>query len=244
MMGSIMRSAFFCAVAATALVAPSSADAAAASNVHAPNPKVSWSATVLAPVTARRHPTFRGKSVTTLQPIAPLGGGPQTLLVRRTARDKDGRIWVRLQLPIRPNGIQGWVPADALRFRKTGLRITINQRARRLTLYRNNKKIFRAKIAVGEAITPTPAGRFAISELIRTNSPGNFLGPIVFPLSGYSRVLNEYAGGNGRVAIHGTSLPELIGTRASHGCIRMKNRDVVRLSRLVRPGTPVRILKP
>jgi lipoprotein-anchoring transpeptidase ErfK/SrfK len=43
------------------------------------------------------------------------------------------------------------------------------------------------------------------------------------------------------VAIHGTSLPELLGTRASHGCIRVQNRWIVRLSRMVRPGTPVQI---
>jgi lipoprotein-anchoring transpeptidase ErfK/SrfK len=63
----------------------------------------------------------------------------------------------------------------------------------------------------------------------------------VLPLTGYSETLNEYAGGDGRVAIHGTSLPSLLGTRASHGCIRVRNADIVRISRLVRPGTPVQI---
>ncbi|MBM3697897.1 MAG: L,D-transpeptidase [Actinobacteria bacterium] len=51
----------------------------------------------------------------------------------------------------------------------------------------------------------------------------------------------EYAGGNGRVAIHGTSKPELIGKAVSHGCIRMRNADIQRLTRLVRGGTPVQV---
>ena len=102
--------------------------------------------------------------------------------------------------------------------------------------------MLRAPVAIGEAGTPTPTGPlFAIAERIPTNLPQGFLGPFVFALTGYSETLNEFAGGDGRVAIHGTSLPELIGTRASHGCIRMRNADVVRLSRLVRAGTPVAI---
>ena len=52
---------------------------------------------------------------------------------------------------------------------------------------------------------------------------------------------NEFAGGNGRVAVHGTSEPDLIGTSASHGCVRVSNADILRLARLVRPGTPVAI---
>jgi len=69
---------------------------------------------------------------------------------------------------------------------------------------------------VGTSSTPTPRGRFAIAERIEMNNPGNFLGPIVLPITGYSEVLNEFAGGDGRVAIHGTSAPQLIGTSVSH----------------------------
>ena len=97
-------------------------------------------------------------------------------------------------------------------------------------------------MAVGALGTETPRNdHFAIAELIRTHTPGAFLGPIVMPITGYSEKLNEFAGGNGRVAIHGTSLPELIGTAVSHGCIRMHNGDIVRIARVVRPGTPLKI---
>ncbi|WP_375337067.1 L,D-transpeptidase [Conexibacter sp. W3-3-2] len=41
------------------------------------------------------------------------------------------------------------------------------------------------------------------------------------------------------IGIHGTSEEGSIGSRASHGCVRMRVRDVVRLYRRVRVGTPV-----
>ena len=94
-------------------------------------------------------------------------------------------------------------------------------------------------VAVGKDVTPTPTGRwFAIAETLR-GIPGGFLGTYILPLTGFSETLNEFAGGDGRVAIHGTSVPALIGTQASHGCVRMYNGDVIRLARLARPGTPL-----
>lgn len=42
-------------------------------------------------------------------------------------------------------------------------------------------------------------------------------------------MLEQFAGGQGVVGIHGTDRPESVGTNASHGCIRMRNEDVTRL---------------
>ncbi|MEW6583522.1 MAG: L,D-transpeptidase [Actinomycetota bacterium] len=209
--------------------------------LHAPTESTAWVGRLLIASTARVRPDRRAKAITVLQPVAPLGGGPMSLLVTGVRRDRGGQLWVRVMLPVRPNGTQGWVRGNAFRFVRTPLRVVVDQTDRRLTLYRSGRVLLRVPVAVGKAETPTPTGRFAVAELIRTRTKGAFLGPIVFPLTGYSRVLNEYAGGDGRVAMHGTSLPALIGTRASHGCIRIRNQDVVRLSRLVRPGTPVTI---
>jgi lipoprotein-anchoring transpeptidase ErfK/SrfK len=196
---------------------------------------------VLTPVTARAAPRPSGRAKAVLQPLAPLGRGATVVLITRTVV-RDGRRWVEVILPVRPNGTRGWIPADVLRMRTTPMRVLIDVGDRRLTVYRAGKPVMRAPVAVGVPGTPTPLGtRFAIAERIATNTPGAFLGPIVLPLTGYSEQLNEFAGGDGRVAIHGTSRPELIGTAVSHGCIRMHNRDITRLSRLARPGTPVTI---
>jgi len=45
----------------------------------------------------------------------------------------------------------------------------------------------------------------------------------------------------GRYGIHGTDKPHTIGWSASHGCIRMKNKDVEELFSIVKIGTPVNI---
>ena len=207
----------------------------------APTPKLAWTGRVLVPVVARSAPRVTAKARTVLQPVAPLADGPQVLLVTRSTV-VDGRRWAEVLLPIRPNGTRGWVPAGVLRLNTTPFRVVIDVSERRLTVFRANRPVVRARVAVGAVGTETPRNdHFAIAELIRTHSPGAFLGPVVMPITGYSEKLNEFAGGNGRVAIHGTSLPGLIGTAVSHGCIRMYNSDIVRIARIVRPGTPLKI---
>lgn len=216
--------------------------AAPAAKVPAePTSRLAWVARPLATTVARAAPRRSAKARTVVKANAPFYGGATQLLVTRSLM-VDGERWLEVLLPMRPNGTRGWIRADVTRLSTTTLRIVINLSARRLTLYRANRVVLRAPVAIGQAGTPTPTGRFfAIAERIPTNLPQGFLGPYVFALTGYSETLNEFAGGDGRVAIHGTSLPELIGTRASHGCIRMRNADVVRLSRVVRAGTPVAI---
>lgn len=208
------------------------------SPVQPPNPTRSWAGRLLVVATARAMPSPGGKPLRLLQPIAPLGAGPVWLQVRGV-KVVAGVRWVKVLLPVRPNGSEAWVRAADMVFRPIDLRVVIDVGDRKLHLYRGMRKLRSFPVAVGEPETPTPLGKFAVAEVIPTGDPKAFLGPIVMPLTAFSNVLNEYAGGNGRVAIHGTSKPELIGTAASHGCIRMRNADIQRLTRLVRGGTPV-----
>lgn len=46
------------------------------------------------------------------------------------------------------------------------------------------------------------------------------------------------------IYIHGTNQEHLIGTQASHGCVRLRNADMIALHRMVKAGSPVRILAP
>lgn len=224
-----------------AAVAPGTASAAPPPPLGPPTEAGSWVGRLVAPVSARVSPGMSARVRTSLSPVAPLGGGPTVLEVLRVAKRADG-TWLQVRLPVRPNGSRGWIPAGVLRLRHTALGITVDLSDRRLTLRRGGRVVLTAPAGVGAPGTPTPTGRFAVAEMIRTRTPRGFLGPVVFPLTGFSKTLNEYAGGNGRVAIHGTSLPELVGGRVSHGCVRLRNADVLRLARLVRPGTPVRIV--
>ncbi|WP_217924818.1 L,D-transpeptidase family protein [Miltoncostaea oceani] len=221
------------------MVAPSAADAATPAT--APTDSLAWAGRVIAPIDARTAPDPGAKKITRVSPTAPLAGGEAVLSITRSTVGKDGRDWVEVLLPIRPSGRRGWVPADVLSLRKVTTRIEISTGSRTLTLFRSGRRVLTTKVAVGKAGTPTPLGRFAIAELIRLRTPDGALGPVVLPLTAYSPTLNEFAGGDGRVAVHGTSSPGLLGTRASNGCIRVHNNEVLKLARLARPGTPVRI---
>jgi lipoprotein-anchoring transpeptidase ErfK/SrfK len=229
---------------ALALGAGTGAAAAAPAAADVPAPptaKRAWVGRVVAPVVARTAPRADAKPRMKVSPIAPFYGGATRLLITRSTV-RDGVRWAEVLLPVRPNGTRGWVPADFLTMSTTPMRIAIDVSERRLRLFRAGKRVMQVPIAVGAPSTPTPTGRlFAIAETVPTNQPGAFLGPYVLPLTGYSETLNEFAGGNGRVAIHGTSLPGLIGQAVSHGCMRMRNADVTRLAGAARPGTPVSI---
>lgn len=210
------------------------------SPIAPPNPKVSWAGRLLVVATARANPGPGGKPLRLLQPIAPLGAGPVWLQVRGV-KVVAGKRWVKVLMPVRPNGSTGWIRASDMVFRPVRSRIEVDVSSRRLTVYRDGRKKRSFTVAVGTDKNPTPTGRFALAEIIPTGDPKAFLGPIVMPITGFSNTLNEFAGGNGRVAIHGTSLPELIGQAVSHGCIRMRNADITRLSGMVSGGTPVNI---
>ena len=66
------------------------------------------------------------------------------------------------------------------------------------------------------------------------------LGAYAFQTSGYSK-LSDWPGG-GVVGVHGTNEPNLVPGRPSHGCIRMHNKDIVRLGRLMTVGTPLLVV--
>jgi hypothetical protein len=77
----------------------------------------------------------------------------------------DGRPWVRVMLPGRPNGRTGWIPADRAIRTSNAWRITINLRARRAVAYRNGKAKRSFRAVIGKPSTPTPrAGGWHLSK--------------------------------------------------------------------------------
>ena len=163
-------------------------------------------------------------------------GTPRTFLVRETKGD-----WVRVFLPTRPNESQGWVRRRAVRVYTNGYRLVIRLRSHQLRLWRGDRLVASYPVAVGTSSTPTPRGLYYIVELLKPSSPNGTYGPFSFGLSAHSNVLKQFAGGDGRVGLHGTNQPELIGSNVSHGCIRLRNAAVRRLARILPLGTPVYI---
>jgi lipoprotein-anchoring transpeptidase ErfK/SrfK len=159
---------------------------------------------------------------------------------KRTTASGD---WVRVQLPIRPNGAAGWVRADRVFLAQTHWRIVVSTGRRTLTLLRDGAVVKRARVVVGAPATPTPHGRFALYDTVAQRDPHGFVGSWILHLTAFSDVLDDFGGGPGRVAIHGrggSSLRTPLGSAASHGCIRVDNELADLLARLPL-GTPVDI---
>ncbi|MGZ4385152.1 MAG: L,D-transpeptidase, partial [Gaiellaceae bacterium] len=109
------------------------------------------------------------------------------------------------------------------------------------TAWRQGRIVVQAQAAVGRTSLPTPTGLYYVTELLRQPDPRGAYGPYAIGLSAYSRVLFAFGGGPGQIGIHGTNEPSLLGTNASHGCIRVANAVIVRLARILPLGTPVTI---
>jgi hypothetical protein len=167
-------------------------------------------------------------------------GQPNLVSLLRLQRDGNGHTWVLVQLPIRPNGTTGWVARSALdRFQVVRTHLVVDRASFVARLYRNGVEIFHAQIGVGKDGTPTPAGEFYVREELR-NVSDSFYGPVAFGTSATSPTLTDWPGG-GFIGIHGTNEPQLLPGAVSHGCIRMRNRDILRLAKLMPLGTPVTV---
>jgi L,D-transpeptidase catalytic domain len=197
-----------------------------------------WS-TVRRAVRARSAPERAAPVVASVGTRTP-EGTDNTLLILDRAADRHGRVWVRARLPVLPAGTTGWLPREAIGgYRPVRTQLVVDLRRLRATLLRDGHRILRAPVAVGQPRWPTPRGRFYIrNKLVRYRS--SFYGPLAFGTSARSTVLTDWPGG-GFVGIHGTDRPAQVPGRISHGCIRMRNRDIVRLGRLMPVGTPLTI---
>lgn len=170
-------------------------------------------------------------------------GAPTTFAIVGDASDPSklpSPGWYEVALPTRPNGSTGWVPIDTVTVARTDLRLFVDLRGRTLRVERNGVGVFTTDIAIGTEENPTPVNGTYVTELIRNTDPEGSYGPYAYGLAMHSDTLSEFAGGDGRVGIHGTNRPELIGQAVSHGCVRLRNADVQELVDLQLPlGVPV-----
>lgn len=151
--------------------------------------------------------------------------------------------WVRAYLPVRPNRRQGWIRESDVTLAQDPYRIRVNLKGHRIEVWKGRRKIERGLIATGKALSPTPTGRYYVTDIVKPPDPKGFYGPYAFGLSAFSPVYTSFEGGKGQVGIHGTSDPSALGRNVSHGCIRVANAAITRLARRVPIGTPVDIVR-
>jgi lipoprotein-anchoring transpeptidase ErfK/SrfK len=170
-----------------------------------------------------------------------VNGYPTTFGVLAAVAGKGCKAsWYRVSLPMRPNGIAGYVRASDVKLTRVATRIVVDLSARRVLLYRGGKRVIDSVAAIGTSATPTPTGRFYLNQKLYPSSPYGVFGPVALGVSAFSNVLQNWTQG-GPIAIHGTNRPELLGQRITHGCIRLRNDVITQLDALAPAGTPVLI---
>lgn len=111
---------------------------------------------------------------------------------------------------------------------------------RKLALLEEGKVVKVYRVAVGSSTSPSPSGEFEIVN--RITNPTYYHPHVVIPASADSPIGTRWVGLNRKgYGIHGTNEPRSIGRAASHGCIRMSNRDITQFFELVRVGDLVEI---
>ena len=163
-------------------------------------------------------------------------GSRTTLAVARTR----GR-WLGVVTTHLPNGRLGWVDSDASAVVRTRTRVSvrIDLSARRLVVRRGDRVLRRITVAIGRPGTPTPKGRFAVTDKLPGARYSSAYGCCILALSAHQPNLPPGWQGGDRIAVHGTNDPGSIGTAASAGCPRASARNMRYLFRKVPLGAPV-----
>jgi lipoprotein-anchoring transpeptidase ErfK/SrfK len=166
-------------------------------------------------------------------------GGPLVFLVAELPQQSN---WVRVYLPIRPNGSEGWIHGSSVQLAQDAYSVIANEATHRLTVLKNDKTILTAPVGVGRSVLPTPTGIYYLAELLQQPNPNGPYGPYAFGLSAFSNVLQSFGGGPGQIGLHGTDVPNSVGSNVSHGCLRVSNAVITKLAHLLPLGTPIRIV--
>lgn len=150
--------------------------------------------------------------------------------------------WYAVLSSALPDRQIGWISAHAeLRLYMTDYRIDVSLHHRHVVVRRGKQVIERFSVAVGAPGTPTPTGRFAITDKLLTSDPRGPYGCCILALSGHQPHTPQGWGGGDRIAIHSTDKPGTIGQAASLGCLRAPEYVMRRLVREVPLGTVVTI---
>ncbi len=146
--------------------------------------------------------------------------------------------WIEVRLAVRPNGATGFVRRDDVSLSVTDWRVEVGIGARELVVRERGIERLRVPVAVGRPQTPTPVAEGWFRVFLHGDGAG--YGRYVVALGVHSEAVQRFNGGDGEVAIHGTSAAGSIGAPTSNGCIRLDDDAITRLVDLGIPlGTPV-----
>ena len=186
-------------------------------------------------------PSGRSARLELVRARRPLTGARTVLPVVASTTTAHGIRWLQVKLPGRPNGRSGWIRERATVAATTGWHILVDTSERRVTIYRAGRRQRIVSAVVGTSSTPTPHGTFFVEEAIQLR-PWDVGAPYALALSARSNVLQQFNGGPGQIALHGlANVGGVLGTAASHGCVRLDNEMMRWLVHRIGAGVPVTI---
>ena len=150
---------------------------------------------------------------------------------------KSGR-YGKVTVPWSPTHRVGWIDMRGLARTRTRYEVVASISRRTLSVYRAGRRMFTASMTVGTPSSPTPPGRYFVTDRSPWN-PSSSFGSFIFGLSGVQTNLPSGWGGGNLLAIHGTNNPSSIGHAASAGCLRVSRATLERLERVLVLGAPV-----
>jgi len=143
--------------------------------------------------------------------------------------------WAEVISPLLANDEHGFVRRSELKLGRVRVAIDVDLSARRLRVWRGGVILRRAEIAVGAAASPTPIGRFAVTDRL-TGFNTSAYGCCILALSGHQTHVPPGWTGGDRLAIHGGGG---LGSAVSTGCLHAGETDLRWLLRRVPLGTQV-----
>jgi lipoprotein-anchoring transpeptidase ErfK/SrfK len=151
--------------------------------------------------------------------------------------------WARVSHPSVANRL-GWMRVGtAVRRARTAYSVRVDLAARRATVLSSDRVVRRVRVSIGARGSPTPTGRFQVTDRLAGRRFSASYGCCILALSGRQPNLPSGWQGGDRLAVHGTPVPERMGRAVTAGCLRAADADMRWLTRHLPIGTPVRITR-
>jgi len=200
----------------------------------------------------RAEPNGTAPILASLGPTTGYGFATTLLVESDQAASAPG--WVPVLIPFqKPNSTLGWVPAEEVALSETTYEIEINLGRHELVMLNAGEPVLSTTVILGTPETPTPPGRFYVTDPLNCNTesvPGypiaqcsGAYGAFAIGISGLSEALDSFDGTIPQLAVHGTNLPPTeLGKDLSNGCVRIPNDVVLQMARTTPLlGVPVTI---
>ena len=152
-------------------------------------------------------------------------------------RSDNGRFG-KVAVPYSATRATGWIRIAGMELSHTPYAVRVDLSRHRITVTRRGKAIMRFPAAIGAPGSPTPPGRYFVTDRVPFSPDGPY-GGFAFGLSGIQPNLPPGWTGGSQLAIHGTNDPGSIGRSVSAGCPRVSSAALERLKPVLALGTPV-----